>query len=201
MFWWGPRHSRETVARVVAAYPSSLADDVRTVLRILPRAKYDLTPGDIGAIVIGGEPVAIPYRVHFPEPLPGAVGALSPRQRLILATLLTRHHDGHIRERYVTQVAARPEPWAVPFVVQLLGEYVVEIAEALEASHEAREGRYRDFANENPAFCRRTCSRMVNYWSLYYRRRFPVFREYATFRVAWDTGVWQGRVPRRRRRR
>ena len=43
-------------------------------------------------------------------------------------------------------------PWIVPFVVQLVGEYVVEIVQAIgEALHDIDGPRFGAFARENPA--------------------------------------------------
>lgn len=41
--------------------------------------------------------------------------------------MFTRHHDGYVRQEWAREVVPVAEPWVVPFMVQLLGEYVVEI--------------------------------------------------------------------------
>ena len=69
--------------------------------------------------------------------------------------------------------------WAVPFVVQLIGEYVVEIVEAVRAGLPAvNKETYGEFVRENPQFMATTKRRVVSYWDCYYRVRYPDIRTY-----------------------
>lgn len=96
---------------------------------------------------------------------------------------MTRHHDGYVRQRHLEPLVAEPGEWVVPFVVQLLGEYVVEIHEAilarllpiLDRSADAREA-YRRFVAANPDFIAVTEARIASYWNCYYRDRFVRYR-------------------------
>ena len=56
---------------------------------------------------------------------------LTNLQKEILSSLYTRHHDGFVRERHLRQLLGVDEPWLPPFVIRLLGEYVVEICELI----------------------------------------------------------------------
>ncbi|WP_156374161.1 hypothetical protein [Cellulomonas sp. Leaf334] len=70
------------------------------------------------------------------------------------AAVHTRSHDGWVRQRALRRLLSAPvvAPWMTPFVVQLVGEYVVQIvddiAEALPdvgvpgSVHQAAFGRY-----------------------------------------------------------
>jgi hypothetical protein len=66
----------------------------------------------------------------------------------------SKHWDGYIREECVRGLAAVGRPWVVPFVVQLIGEYVVEIVEAAAATviSDASSAQFAEFARENPPF-------------------------------------------------
>jgi virulence-associated protein VagC len=103
MFWWSRRHSERTVARIEAAFPHHLSGDVRAVLQIVPKAEHAQTPDDVINVSVQSEPVRIPYRVYFPEPEAKVVTALSAQQRLVLAAIITRHHDGFARERWLSE--------------------------------------------------------------------------------------------------
>ena len=60
-----------------------------------------------------------------------------------------RHSDGHVREECLLQIVAVDRPWLAPFVVQLLGEYVIEIVEVIAATlHEHGPERLAGFARE-----------------------------------------------------
>ena len=67
----------------------------------------------------------------------------------------------------------------VPLVVQLVGEYVVEIVQAIcEALHDIDGPRFGGFAREKPAFMATTRSCTTSYRHCYYRRQFPSLRAY-----------------------
>ncbi|WP_431967071.1 hypothetical protein [Actinacidiphila sp. bgisy160] len=108
--------------------------------------------------------------------------ALTPRQRLVLHCLSAVHHDGYVRQRHAAHVAGVAEPWAVPFMVRLAGEYVWEIVadirtrltEALVPGSEARRV-HGAFAAEHPEFLAVTERRAVSYWNEYHRWWFPEF--------------------------
>nr|WP_281155737.1 hypothetical protein [Streptomyces sp. HYC2] len=173
----------ETDGALAAAFPSRLAGEVRAVLAVMPETQHP--PMSPFPVQVSGESVAIPYRIHHDEPLTGTEGSLTANQRLILHCLYSRHGDGRIRQRRLEQVVGSGEPWAAPFVVQLVGEYVLEILEAIRCGLPdlATPGStpwllYGDFVARNPAFFMRTERRVVSYWSCYHRHRYPVFGTY-----------------------
>ena len=90
----------------------------------------------------------------------------------------------------------------VPFVLQLLGEYVVEILRLLHTNVAVLRGEdYARFAAQNPRFVERTKSRIVRYWDCYNRREYPRLVEYPGFLVAEALDWWKPRdVPRVRAR-
>ena len=203
MWWWHPRHSAATIARLEAAFPFELAADVRAILRVVPESRYsqEMTADDIPPVVVSGEVLRIPYRVYFPEPSGRSVARLTPRQRLVLAAIFTRNSDGYVRERCLREVIRSDEPWVVPFVVQLLGEYVIEIASAIDALGGERPAAYAAFVRENPSYWTWIRARMISYWSYYYRRRIRDFSDYPFYQAARTVGAWNGKLPRCRRRR
>jgi hypothetical protein len=198
--WWRTRHSDQTIERCIAAFPSDVSGDVRAVLTRVPKDEHGPTEDGFDAFVAGGQ-VKIPYRVYFAEPPVRAVTGLTARQRLVLAALFTRHHNGFVRERWLRELGRSADSWMAPFVVHLLGEYVMEIAQAIEAVIPIDRSSYRAFADANPELCRVISARMVNYWALYYRRQVSSFAEYPAYQVACELGVWRGRPPRKRRAR
>lgn len=83
-------------------------------------------------VEVQGETVAIPYRIHNEEPeTGGSERLLTETQQVILHCLYSRHGDGRVRQRHLEKIMASSEPWVVPFVVQLAGEYVLEILDAI----------------------------------------------------------------------
>lgn len=172
------------VAHVLAAaFPPRLAGDVRRVLVVMPEsATAPMTPFEVE---VQGETVAIPSRVYNEEPGAECARALSETQRMVLHCLYSRHHDGRVRQRHLERIVASGEPWAVPFVVQLAGEHVLEIitsiAQGLPGLTEpgsAQRRLYGEFIARNPAFFARTERRVVSYWSCYHRREYGAFGTY-----------------------
>lgn len=163
-----------------AAFPATLAPDVRAVAALLPPPP----PYDDPRWEAHGD-VRMPVRLYRGEPDPDVPAALTPRQRLVLHCLYALHPDGYVRQRHAAHVAGVAEPWAVPFVVRLTGEYVLEIVADLRArltgalapGSEARRV-YGRFAAEHPEFLAVTERRAVSYWNEYHRWRFPVFTDH-----------------------
>lgn len=158
-----------------AAFPAELGPDVRAVTALL-------APSRSGPHWEVHRGVRIPVRLYHGEPHADAVAALTARQRLVLHCLFSVHHDGYVRQRHAAHVTGAAEPWAVPFVVRLTGEYVLEVvadirarlARALVPGSGARRV-YGRFAAEHPEFLAVTERRAVSYWNEYHRWRFPAF--------------------------
>ncbi|MBX7467265.1 hypothetical protein K1Y80_14380 [Streptomyces sp. MAG02] len=168
---------------LAAAFPSRLADDVRDVLAVVPTAELSLARSF--TVEVRGEEVAIPSRIYNEEPGADPQRSLTPTQQVILHCLYTRHSDGRVRQRHLERIVACDEPWVVPFVVQLVGEYVLEILEAitgglpgLSIPGSAARRLYGEFIVRNPAFFALTEQRAVSYWSCYYRWRYGEFGMY-----------------------
>lgn len=153
-----------------AAFLTVLAADVNAVLKALPMPRTAPTRETIGAITLGGEPLQIPARIYCDEALSEIIASLTETQQRVLHCLYTRHHDGFVRQRHLGFLLASNEVWTAPFVVQLVGEYVlpivVQIERELGALHEAH---FSAFLMENEAFLRLTSARVRSYWNAYFR--------------------------------
>ena len=77
---------------------------------------------------------------------------MTPHQQLIAGCIYSRHGDGHVRERSIARIIGSSQPWVVPYVLQPLGEYVVEICELICARAPLCAPAYQDFAQANGAF-------------------------------------------------
>jgi hypothetical protein len=182
---------------LVEAFPSTLELQVRAVVAIMPTPDHPRSPDDIGRTTLDGRLLRIPARIYHPElGLPG-IASLSRTEQSIAACLYTRHHDGHVRQRALAHVLDIDEAWAAPFVVQHLGEYVIELVEMVAVAAKGPPKRtFVAFLRENPGFLQLTTERATSYWHEYYRGRFsrredypafcaiPTLREWANGRVA-----------------
>lgn len=100
------------------------------------------------------------------------------------ACLLTRHHDGYVRQRYLERILSVAEPWVAPFVLQLTGEYVIEILDTCETHIQALDpALYGAFIRDNPEYFQLIHNRMISYWDCYYRTLYKRRSDYVGFRL------------------
>jgi hypothetical protein len=66
---------------------------------------------------------------------------------------LTRYHNGLTREKHLTKIIALDDEWIPLFVVQLVGEYVIEILQVVGRNLDfLNRSLYRRFLLENSPF-------------------------------------------------
>ncbi|NGN91298.1 hypothetical protein G5C66_00910 [Nocardioides sp. KC13] len=164
------------------AFPSGLRASLSEALVAMPRPLH-APSGDITSsysrkwpeITVGGEPVEIPYRVYNPVPS-NRVAPEGSQATVAVDCLYTRHHDGFVRQQALRRVLRFEQAWIIPFVVQLLGEYVIEICEDIHGfvvrdlpRRPAMVRGLRSFVTENSDFFTLTELRATSYWACYYR--------------------------------
>lgn len=132
-------------------------------------------PRDAFVVNVDGETLRIPYRVYYdPDLLRRELGNSQAAARLILLCLGTRHYDGYLRQECLRELLNIESPWLIPYVVQLAGEYVVEIVEdVVKAICGYDPARLRPFVLANPAYLKTLERRVTSYWSCYHRQAYP----------------------------
>lgn len=135
--------------------------------------------------------VQIPYRIHFssrPD-----LSDLPDTAKLVGACLVSRSTDGYLRQSALRSMLPQVTSWNAPFVVALVGEYIVEIlddiSQALPKMDAAPLGK---FLRRNPELLRLICARVPSYWDAYYRHEFqrsayPGFKILEAFSELTDT--------------
>lgn len=129
---------------------------------------------------VHGERLVFPYRIYCHRTdIDTALTHSSGDARVLALCMGTRHCDGYVREECLRQLIAIDRSWATPFIVQLLGEYVIEIVELIASSiPQLNAGQLGRFADDNPVFMAKTRRRAVSYWSCYHRARFSKLERY-----------------------
>jgi hypothetical protein len=158
-------------------FPAALQQAALALLGALPSASA-VQQGF--TVSVQGEQLSAPCRIYCtPSGLRYVIAHSSGEVLLLALSLGTRHSDGRIREQCLRQIVAVDRPWVAPFVVQLLGEYVIEIVEVIAAAvYERGPEPFAGFAQENPQFMATTRRRATSYWHCYYRGRFPALQAY-----------------------
>lgn len=174
-----------------SAFPVGIRSDVIALATVI---QPSITHSQGIAVNVLGEAVTIPYQIlhGFDESL---FQRLSDIQALIYACVLSRHHDGRVRERQVERLTKAHEPWVAPFVVELCGAYVMEVLQAVEKRLPLMNRQvYGEFFRRNPAYLDLAHHRMVSYWDCYYRGLYKRKEDYVGFRLfalfrEWETGT------------
>jgi len=136
-----------------------------------------------------GQAIHVPDRFHFLDAVNKA--GISDRVSSAAQCLLTRSTDGYLRQKALNAILNLREPWIAPFVVLLVGEYVVEIVESIQASLPSLDqGIYSNFVRENSDVMRTIRSRAASYWDAYYRNRFPDRAAYPALIVLRQFEEW-----------
>ena len=183
--------------RLIKAFPKELHSDLKIVLKIIPfgNNKVKLCDGTVHQVDnlihdnelnlrLGNKTLTIPYRVYFDEPNPELEKNLTDKQKDILNCIYLRHHNGYLREKRLNLLSNNSGKWTIPFVIQLIGEYVYELLPIIDKKiNENTLDFYAEFREENPKYYQQTESRMISYWNEYYRHKFPKLKEYLGFRI------------------
>lgn len=175
-----------------AAFPAALADTVSRLLPALSKGQMH-PPSAAFEVLQDGRLLRIPVRTYYARAallaatgLPGDAGAVA-------LCLGTRHHDGHLREHCAARLLLQQRAWTVPFVVQLCGEYVLEIVERMDAALPAWNAQaLARYLRDNPAYVATLERRAVSYWNCHYRARYPVWDAYAGGRAMAALRALQG---------
>lgn len=170
--------------RAHRAFPSCLEQEAKALDQVMGQlSQARVAMHRFIDVRVGGEELAIPYRI-YDQGYEVVFDQLTETQSILYSCLLTRHHDGHVRQRYLERILSVHEPWVVPFVVQLTGEYVIQIFETVEAQLPTLDPvLYGRFIRDNQAYFQTTYARMISYWDCYYRRQYKHPSDYVGFLV------------------
>lgn len=161
------------------AFPAALQPAALALLEAM--AASELAPAHQGfQVTVQSELLSAPARLYCsPGDLRVLIEQATGDHRTLALCLGTRHWNGYVREECLRQLIATDRPWAAPFLIQLLGEYVIELVELIAAAPlQATVQNLADFARENPKFMALTRQRATSYWDCYFRRRFRSLQTY-----------------------
>ena len=99
---------------------------------------------------------------------------------MILHCIYSRSCDGFVRQKHLNSLLLMDyEDWAIPYIVKICDEYVVEILEmTYDILKDQDTERIKRFCLENiVSFCK-SYSRMISYWNEFYRYRYNNFQQY-----------------------
>ncbi len=126
----------------------------------------------------------MPSRIYWEEHRLMEPKDLSRTLSTILACILTRHHNGYVREKYLNQIIGSDKYWTTPYLVQLLGEYVIEILDLVWDNFDRVNATHlRKFILENERYWFTTKQRIASYWDCYHRYKNQPKGDYVGFKL------------------
>lgn len=181
----------EITERVRTAFPKELSVDVDSVLNNIPLSTIPPTLNDIGPVSINGETLHIPSRIYWQQPDQAVIDKLTGVQVLILTCLYSRSSDGFVRERFIESIVRNPEIWVIPYIIQLLGEYVIELIYFIEQNLDClNKKQFSIFKKENPDFIRLTKERITSYRNVYRRKEIFNLKDDPAYKVMHQLDLW-----------
>ncbi|RPF72128.1 hypothetical protein [Aurantiacibacter spongiae] len=82
----------------------------------------------------------------------------------------TRSNDGFQRQRAARDLLNDLEPWGAPFIVALIGEYIVQILDDIAAALTPENAQtLGSYIAQNSGYWQTTKRRVTSYWNVYYR--------------------------------
>ncbi len=166
------------------AFPGDLRENIDIVLKIMPSKNFNDYSNSISdntsSYILNVEIVDIPYRMYLTDITDADYERLNQKQKQILCCIYTRSCDGYVREKYLRKLLDMPfEQWAIPFIVKLCDEYVLEILEAIYSTLKERDNTdIHCFCLRNKDSIKKSYSRMISYWNEYYRGHESDFKKY-----------------------
>jgi len=183
---FSPKPFKEAARWAFPFIASSLANDAALELSPLLDDTYRQRSE---AVNVRGQVIGIPSRLHFVG-LPAKGDALD-HLNLASRCLTTRATDGHLRQRAVLSIISYQEAWVAPFVVMLLGEYVIEIVEDIRnALPTLDQSIYANLVRENRQAVQKLRARATSYWDAYHRQRYPLKRDYPALQALHELEAW-----------
>lgn len=166
---------------IANAFPPYLKLEADRLSLVMGNARCCAHPGI--EVTAGRDHVIVPYRIYS-EGSEQDCKSLSRTQSIMYSCLLSRHQNGYVRQRHLKRILPVSETWVVPFVVQLTGEYVIEILDTCESHlHLLDPVLYGSFIRDNQKYFLATRDRMISYWDCYHRWLYQRKTDYVGFRL------------------
>ncbi len=118
-------------ALLAEALPADLRDDASQAAEGVLGRLHERQRTYRFPVMVGTETVSIPNRLHFSSDhsSDGETDIIF----LIAKCLEARSNDGFHRQRAARQLLEDVQPWSAPFIMALIGEYVIEIPASISS--------------------------------------------------------------------
>jgi hypothetical protein len=173
----------DELKRLKTSFPKNLENEVANLLSLIKiNTKHSAYWGY--EFNLENNPFEMPSRIYWEEHRLMEPKGLSQTSRTILACIMTRHHNGYVREKHLNNIIGSDEYWTTPYLVQLLGEYVVEILDlVLDNFDRINTTHLKNFVLENELYWYTTKQRIASYWDCYHKYKNQPKGDYVGFKL------------------
>jgi hypothetical protein len=169
----------ESTRLLRSAFPRSLEAYVDNALRVVPLADTRPFVNEHASVNVRGEEFRLLRRVYFDYGYlkdgswhTHARWQLPSLEQDVLACIYSSHHDGVVRAQSINRLIESRYNWALPYLLNLVSDYVVEITELIDYRvNRINADRLREFAAANRRFVSRTADQALSYWNVGHRVR------------------------------
>ncbi len=172
-----------TLLSIHHAFLSQYHSHVNTVVQYLARHPLNHHHTKINGaetVFVNQEVLRLFYRQYLsPTPISMTFNSL---EKTIFHCIYMRHHDGFVRHDHLKEILKTTHPTiATPFVIQLLGEYVLQMHHEITLFVKAHPTIVHQFIQHNPAFWHKQKCRVISYWDCYYRNTYKHLKDYPLY--------------------
>ena len=165
-------------------FPEEVIQEAGNVYKYIELCLKKETEGNLFFCNVNNEKLRMPYRVYSDINNKILEGA-SKMQKIMIHCTGTRNWNGFTRQKHLEALLEYELlDWVIPYIIKICDEYVVEI---LEVVYEKLAGTQTDsfgkFMLENSKLAERSYARMVSYWNVYYRRKYPKLENYVGYKI------------------
>ncbi len=156
---------------IIRAFPLYLRNDVKLICKNLNFSEYFYYDDSTEWLLSSGEVITMPYRIVIEDEFGGDLLSLTPIQKTIYHCIMSRSSDGYVREKHIKALLENEMPeWAIPYVIKICDEYVVEILQTVYDTLSQQNCRkYKEICALNFEYIKRAHTRMISYWNEFYR--------------------------------
>lgn len=165
-------------------FPINLRDDVAKIIKQISQNTFNnVSIGESQDMVEyfqDNNMIKFPYRIYYIDNSDKFIDNLSVQQKMILHCVYSRSCDGFVRQKHLNSLLLMDyEDWAIPYIVKICDEYVVEIVEMTYGILKEQDTeRIKKFCLQNiVSFCK-SYNRMISYWNEFYRYKNKNFHQY-----------------------
>ena len=168
---------------VEQAFPSKISEEVKSIFKN-HSIKTIYETKRFFKVSVNDEELKIPDRIYYDDKILENLNEFTQVQQDILNSLYSRHHDGFVRQKCIAKIIASPHSWTVPFIIQVISEYVIEILDEVnDRIISLDEINLKSFLLSNKGFYKIAKDRVASYWNCYYRMQYPKKENYVGFKI------------------